>query len=130
MVPRTDHKEVLLLRIVAFEQFIDLDGAVEVFLVPPTGDVQCRDGYASEPRLKSLSFPERVVIRMTDEIVPGGKLAVEELRIGIRKWSKVQIPLVGVVAIDDVCGIGDLFRRLHHVGVFESVTETNRPVVM
>ena len=69
MVPRTDHEKVLLLRVVPFRKLVDLDWAVEVFLVPPR-DVQRRHGHARQPRLKALSFPERVVIRMIDEVVP------------------------------------------------------------
>src|SRR5688572_2693800 len=85
VVPRTDDEEVLFRRVVTFEQFVDLDWTVEVFLVPPTSDVQRRHRNSSEPRLEALPLPERVVVRMVDEVVPARQTAFEILRASIRQ---------------------------------------------
>ena len=83
MVPRADHEKVLLLRIMPFEKLVDLDWTVEVFLVPPARNVQSRHGHARQPRLKALPFPERVVIRMIDEVVPARQLALKVFRVRV-----------------------------------------------
>ena len=40
MIPRAGHQIVQMIRIVLFEQLVDLQRAVEILLVPPAGDIQ------------------------------------------------------------------------------------------
>src|ERR1051325_9156430 len=109
MVPWSNDEKVLFSGVVTFEQLVDLDWTIEVFLVPPTGDVECRHGDAIEPRRERLAFPKRGVVGFVDEGGPGGDLALEVFLIRIREWTEFQIPLVGVKLVDDLRDVGDLF---------------------
>src|SRR5690606_41026304 len=64
VVPRPDDKEIHILRIVLLEQFVYFDRAIEIFLIPPTGDVERRHSYFIKPRSERLPFPECVIIGM------------------------------------------------------------------
>src|SRR6185369_11493106 len=68
VVPWTDHQEVLFRSIVALEQLVDLDRAVEVFLIPPPGNVQNGHRHAGQPGSECLTFPERIVVGLRDKI--------------------------------------------------------------
>ena len=130
VIPGSDDEKVLLLRVVFLEQLVDLDRPVEIFLIPPAGDVERRHRDAVQPRRKRLPFPERVVVGMADEIVPGRQRLAEVPAIGVRQRAELEIPVVGVVAIDQRRGRGHLLRGLHHVGVLEAVAQAERAVVM
>ena len=80
VVPRPDDEAVEVLRIVLLERRVDLERAEEVLLVPPAGDVQRRHGDLAQVRDHGLLLPERVVVGVRDEVVPGRDLAVEEER--------------------------------------------------
>ena len=67
---------------------------------------------------------------MIDEVVPAGKRLLEESAVGVGKRSELQVPLEGVVAIDERRRARDLLGRLHHVGVFEAVAQAKRTVVV
>src|SRR4030042_60645 len=84
----------------ASDQLIDLQGTIEILLVPPPGYVERRDGHAVEPRREALSLPERVVVGMVDEVVPRRNLPPEKPRIDRRERAKLQIPPVGIVAVE------------------------------
>src|SRR5439155_8919672 len=71
MIPRADHEEILLARIVLLQQLVDLERTVEILLIPPARDVERRHRDAVQPRRKRLPLPEGVVVRMAHEIIPG-----------------------------------------------------------
>ncbi len=100
VIPRSDDEKVLVLRVVLLEQLVDLDRPVEIFLIPPAGDVERRHRDAVQPRRERLPLPERVVVGMTDEVVPGRQRLAEIAAIGVRQRAELEIPVVGVVAID------------------------------
>src|SRR6202007_2209007 len=79
MVPRADDEEVLICRIVPFEQFINLERPVEILLVPPARHIQRRHRYTVQPRREALPLPERIVVGMVHEVVPGGEPIVKVL---------------------------------------------------
>src|SRR5579883_2559609 len=58
VIPGADDQKILMRGIVFFEQLIDLEGAVEIFLIPPAGDVQRRHGDAIQPWREALALPE------------------------------------------------------------------------
>ena len=65
---------------------------------------------------------------MSDEIVPGGKHAVNVILVGVRKRAEAQVPIVGIETVKlegEISLVG-----LHHRGVFESVAEAEGAVVM
>src|SRR6185503_7146409 len=74
VTPGTDDEKVLRALIMLLQLTINGDRAVEILLVPPAGDVQGRNGHAREVRLHRLSLPEAVVVRVCDEVRPGGQL--------------------------------------------------------
>src|SRR5688500_17450607 len=106
MVPRTHDQEILFLCIVAFEQLIDFDRTVEIFLVPPSGHVERRHCHAIEPRCKRLPLPESVIVGMVYEVAPGWDLPLKILRVDVRERSEIQIPLVSIVTIYQGRNIG------------------------
>src|SRR6185369_14973137 len=109
MIPWTNDEKVLLRGVVPLEQLVDLDWTIEVFLVPPTCDVQGWHCDTIQPRRKCLAFPERCVIGFVDEVGPGGNLALKILFIRVREWAEFQVPLVGVELINDLGYVGNLF---------------------
>src|SRR5947208_3719421 len=57
-VPRADHEEILIVLVVFLQRLIYLERAVEIFLVPPTSDIECRHRHAGEIWRDCLFFPE------------------------------------------------------------------------
>jgi hypothetical protein len=110
MIPWSYDKKVLVQLVVTFKEFINFEGSVKVFLVPPTRDIQCRHGNFIEPWFESLSFPERVIVRMIYEVVPRWQLIVKVFPVCVREWAELEIPLVSIKGVDDVCGRRNLFR--------------------
>src|ERR1043165_6204981 len=88
VVPWSSDEKFLFRYVVTFEQLVDPDWTIEVFLVPPTRDVQRRHGDAIEPRRECLAFPERGVIGFVDEGGPGWDLALEILLIRVRERTE------------------------------------------
>src|SRR5262249_20565170 len=83
VIPRTDDEEVLVVFVELLQPLVDLYRAVEVFLVPPPGDVERRHRHLGERRDQRLLLPELVVVRMRDVVVPGGNLSVQVLRVRV-----------------------------------------------
>ena len=65
---------------------------------------------------------------MGDEVVPGRHLALEVAGVDVAQCPELQVPLVGVVAVELEVEV-DL-GRLHHRDVFEAVAEPKRPMMM
>src|SRR5690242_5684927 len=84
MIPRTRNQIIQMVRVGFLEDFISFDRPVEIFLVPPTGDVHDWHLGLLELITEGLLLPKQVIIRMIDEVIPGGQFAVEILRIHIR----------------------------------------------
>src|SRR5215813_6933470 len=70
VIPRADDEEVFVRRIAPLEQLVNFHRAVEVFLIPPPGDVQSRNSHTVQPWREALPLPERVVVGMIHEVVP------------------------------------------------------------
>jgi hypothetical protein len=130
VIPRSDDEKVLAPGVVLLQQLVDLDRPVEIFLIPPAGHVQRGHRDPVQPRRKRLPLPERVVVGMADEVVPGRERLVEIAAIGVPQRAELEIPVVGVVAIDQRRGRSDFLRGLHHVGVLEAVAQSECAVVM
>src|ERR1039458_5998650 len=115
--------------IVLFQAGVDALRAVEIFLIPPAGDVH--DGHLDgvEIRREGQALPEGIVVGVAGEILPGGELAVEVLFVGVRKRAEGEIPIVSVGAVEGemVILFGGGFEQ---GGVFETVTEAESAVVM
>src|SRR5688572_12329200 len=108
MVPWANHEKVLLRLIMSFQQLVDFDWAVKVFLVPPAGNIQRRHSHAVQPRRESLTLPEIVIVRTVGEVAPAWELAVKVLRFNVRERAEFQIPLVGIKRVDDLRNIRHL----------------------
>ena len=70
VVPWTGNDEVQMTAVVGFEQLVDFLRPVEVFLVPPAGDVQVGHGGLPQVLCEGLFVPELVSIGMLYEVVP------------------------------------------------------------
>src|SRR5689334_10557613 len=130
MIPWTNHEEVLFRSVVTLEQLVDLDWTVEVFLIPPAGHVQDRHRDLVQPRRKRLAFPKHIVVRLSNEVGPCRQLALKILCVRIRERAEFQVPVVRIEVIDNRVNVRDLFRRLHHVGIFKTVAQTKSAVVV
>src|SRR5690242_5998314 len=77
MIPRTSHEIIQVVLVCLFQNLIGHHGAIKIFLIPPTRDVH--DWYSDvfELRDQGSLLPEVVVIRMRNEVIPGGYLAVK-----------------------------------------------------
>src|ERR1051326_2087042 len=58
VVPWTNHEEILFRSVVSFEQLVNFQRTVEVFLIPPARNVQRRYGHTVQPRRKRLPRSE------------------------------------------------------------------------
>src|SRR5262249_50569786 len=128
MVPWADDKEILILPVMFFQQFIDLERPVVILLIPPTSYVQRGNCDRFDVRLKGLLLPELVVIGMGDEIIPGRQLALEMLGVGVAQRAKPEIPIECVRPVELETEVG--LRRLHHGDVLKSVAEPKCAVVV
>src|SRR5215831_17615735 len=99
MVPGTGHQMVHVVRVGLLQNLIRFDGSVEIFLIPPARDVH--DGYGDLLELidQRLLLPKLVVVRVGDEVIPGRYFAVKVFRVGVRKRSEPQVPLISIVSI-------------------------------
>ena len=128
VVPWANHQVIHTPGIVGLEQVVDLHRSVEILLVPPTGHVERRHGDARQIRRGRLLLPKPIVVRVCDVVVPGGDLAVEVPCIDVGERPEIEIPLVGVVAIEAEVFL--LLRRLHHRGILEAVAQPEGAIVM
>src|SRR5215813_4652168 len=83
MIPGADDQEVLVGRIMLLEQLIDFQRTIKVFLIPPSRDVERRDGYLVQPGCECLALPERIIVRMIDEVVPSREFIVKILCVSV-----------------------------------------------
>src|SRR5215471_20184089 len=109
VIPGANNQEVLVGRLMFLEQLIDFHWSVKVLLIPPSCNIQCRNRDFVQPGRKCLPLPERIVVGMIDEVVPGRKLVVKILFICVRKRAQLQVPLVSIKIINDLRHIGYLF---------------------
>src|SRR5436190_11915286 len=58
VIPRTHNQVVQVLRVVLLEQLVDTNRPIKVFLIPPSSDVQRRDGDAIHIWRDRLALPE------------------------------------------------------------------------
>ena len=75
-----------------------------------------------------LAFPERVVVGVGDEVVPGGDLLVQVLPVRVGQRPEVEVPVEGVVAIE--LERLDVLAAFHHRRVLEGVAQAERAVVV
>src|SRR5579871_5200362 len=129
MIPRSRHEIVATIAIVGLHLLVDLLRSVEILLIPPAGHMHDRDLYSVEIGSERQPLPERIVIGVMEEILPSGQLSVEILLVRIGERSEIQIPIVGVAAIELEAVI---FGRtgLQHRGVFEALAQAKSAVVM
>ena len=112
VTPGADNQIVLvILRVLLLQRLVDFHRTIIILLIPPSGDVQIRHGGFLEDQVHYLRFPERVVIWMVDEIVPGRLFAVKILFVKCGKWALRKIPVEGVVLIEIELELN--FSRLH-----------------
>src|SRR5271157_998973 len=91
--------------IIFLEEFVNLHRSVSVFLIPPAGDIEIRNPWFREDVRHGLLFPEGVVIRMRNKVLPGWQRAVDVLFVGVRESAEAQIPFIGVELIELKCEI-------------------------
>src|SRR5688500_1791970 len=92
VVPRSDDEEVEIRRVTLLELPVDLDGTVEVFLVPPAGDVERGDAWPIDLRRHGLALPEGIPVRVCDEVVPRRDLSLEVFRIDVGERAELEVP--------------------------------------
>lgn len=108
VIPRSGYKVVPVLLVVGFQQRVGLLRPVEIFLIPPAGNVQVgRRGLAQE-RIVGLCPPELIAIGMVHEVVPGGNLLAEVLGDDVGERPQFEIPIVSVQAVKLEIGVGFL----------------------
>ena len=81
------------------QDFIGLDGTVEVFMIPPAGDGHDWHSHLLELINQRLLLPELIIVRMRHEVVPGRYFSMKVFRVGVRKRTQPQIPLIGIGSI-------------------------------
>ena len=108
VVPRADHKVVQVIGVVPFKQLINFQRPVEILLVPPAAHIQIRHLGRADVWLERLFPPELVIVGMADEVVPGGQLAMEVAFIHVGERAQIQVPPIGVRAVELEIGIGFL----------------------
>ena len=128
VVPRTGHEIIQVVGVFLFEQFVNLHGTIKIFLVPPAGDVQVGNSGPREKVGHGLLLPEGVVVGVRDEVAPGGKPAVNVFLVGVRKRAELQVPIVGVEAVELEREVR--FVGLHHRGIFVAVAQAEGAVVV
>src|SRR4051812_43483240 len=111
-----------MLTVGGLEQLVNFLRAIEVFLVPPSGDVEERHVSVMDQISEDLFLPKVVKVRVSDEIVPRRNLAMKVPFIRVRQRSQREIPLVCIELVEfEVVVL--LLLRLEQRGVFESVAE-------
>src|SRR5262249_58287157 len=100
MVPRANHQKVVILLVGFFEPAVGHDRTKEVFLVPPAGHVQVRNGWLMQGVCYSMALPEIVVTAVANKIVPSRNFPMEIFFVGVRKCAYLQIPLKHVEAVE------------------------------
>src|ERR1700674_514363 len=100
VIPRTSHHEVRVIRIILSRMPEDLPRTPRIFLIPETGDVEVGNRRRVELIDSSLLLPERVVVRMCDEIVPEGNGSVEIAGIDVLDAPQSQIPRIRIVFVE------------------------------
>src|ERR1035438_9406363 len=85
VIPRAGNEVIEMPSIVRLERGVDTLRAVEIFLVPPAGDVH--DGNLDGVQIgrEGQALPEGIVVGVAREIFPGGELTVEILFVGVRR---------------------------------------------
>src|SRR5690348_18456034 len=71
MIPRACNEIVQMFGVGFFEARVRGHWAVKIFLVPPTSDVEIRNGGLLKAVSDGVLSPEFVVARMSDKLVPG-----------------------------------------------------------
>ena len=100
------HQVVILTRLRRFTRGENAPWPGKVLLIEPSPDVEVGHLGGANDSLHRLLLPEIVIVRMGDEIVPGGPLAVEITRIGLTQWAQLQIPIVSIVLLELECLVG------------------------
>ena len=73
MIPWPGDEIIHVVVICLLENLIGFDRAIEIFLVPPTGDDEIRDlRLRRHDRRRDPRTPEDVIVRMLHEVAPGG----------------------------------------------------------
>src|ERR1700722_4456303 len=100
MRPGARDHEIIAMRAALIRLAKDLPRPPRVFLIPEPGNVQYRNFRTPKLASPGVFFPIRIVIRMTDNIVPERQRAVQILRIDVREGAETQIPTIGIVEIE------------------------------
>src|ERR687887_2178863 len=70
VIPWPDDEKILVLCVEFLEPLVDLNGPVEILLIPPAGDVERRHGDLRQRWNQRLHLPEAVVVRVRDIVIP------------------------------------------------------------
>src|SRR5216684_2442153 len=73
VIPRTEHDENFVLRVVRLQRGIFSLRAPHVFLIPVAADFQRGNFHARFVRLDGAGTPESVIAGMSEKCLPGGK---------------------------------------------------------
>ena len=118
----------MVLAVVLLGLRVDAKRAAEVLLVVEPADVQRRHRGSLQPRLQRAGLPVGVVVRVGDEVVPRRQRVLEVQFVGVREWAELQVPVVGVEAVELEVEVRLL--RPHQRRVLEPVAEAKRAVVV
>ena len=115
-----------------FERLINLQRSIEIFLIPPSGNIEIRYEIRNigllQIRRHCLPLPELVVVGMLHEIVPSGQLLVHILLVEIRNRSQPQKPVEGIEAIEIESLV--LLGCFHSRRILQAVAQPERAVMM
>ncbi len=128
MIPRARHHIVHVVGVFLLQRFVNFHGTVEIFLIPPAGNVKIWHFWSIQVRRHRLLLPELVVVGMRDEIVPGGYLFVPVILVEVGGRPERGVPLEGIVAVElkiEIRGAG-----FHHGRILQAVAQPERSVVM
>src|SRR5436190_24120066 len=99
MIPWAGDQIIQMVGVGLLQNLIGFNRTVEVFLIPPTGDVHDRNSDLLKLIDQSLLLPELIIIRMRYEIIPSRYLSMKIFAVCVRQRSEPQIPLIGIVPI-------------------------------